>query len=190
MNKILSLLLGAVLLYFLSAADLLAQDTLVLEATYPGTSARGLYLPNDDTHMDFNGDGVPDMPLLQEEGISYFLKIIDGTSNTTGWTIPNIDAVLNGSLAHVVGFFELDGSSDTVEIVLAEKRRRRLVNPIVLAVSNWELKNPIITSIWGVWDDTDVVHLLTISNMDADVTCEVVVFNPQIPQVEVWGAAK
>lgn len=181
MNKTLSLLLGAVLLVSLSATDLFAQDQLVLEATYPGTSARGLYLPNDDTNMDFNGDGVPDLPLLEEEGITYFVKILDGTDPANFWTIPNIDVVLNVSRARVVGFFELDGSNDTMEIVIAEKRGRRLINPIVADVDG---------NLLSVWDDTDVVHLLTISNMDADVTCEVVVFNPQIPQVEVWGERK
>lgn len=183
MNKHQILLLCAAPLLLLSAPDLFAQRPLELKTVIPGAPARGLYVPNDSKKMDFNGDGVPDMPLMEEEGLSYFLKIVDGSDPENFWVLPEIEdeVVLDFSRAQVMGFHELDGSKTTTEIVLAEKQGRRFINPIVVDADG---------NLLSVWDDTDVLHLLTVSNMEADITEEIVVFNPQGPQgprVEIWG---
>ncbi len=156
---------------------------IVLKSVIPGTPTRGLYVQNPSAGMDFNGDGVPDISfIVTDKALPKLIVIVDGTDPEHRWTVlPEIgdEVALDFSRASVIGFYELDGSNDTKEIVLAEKQLRRYLNPVVIDADGNLLSE--------LKDGTSNTVLLTIQNMEADVTEEVVVFNPQIPQVEIWG---
>lgn len=38
-----------------------------------------------------------------------------------------------------------------------------------------------------VWDDTDIAHLVAVTAVDHDDRMEIVVYNRQSSQIEVWG---
>lgn len=171
------------LLLAFGSTELVAQ--IVLEATYPGTSARSLFMPTNSPTLDFNDDGIQDMAVSEADASTPKLQcaIVDGADPENRWTFflpePGDEIVVDVSRARVMGFYELDHTNDHKEIVIAEKWGRRYLNPIVVDADGRLL--------WSIKDGTSNTMFLTIDDMDGDGREEVVVFNPQVPQVEVWG---
>jgi hypothetical protein len=166
-----------VLFLLFGHGELAAQ--IVLEASFPGDPPS--LVPSTSNHRyDFNDDGLPDLPFIDlTDGI--VITIQDGADRAQQlYILPEVedDVVLGVSQARVIGYFELDGTNDQKEILLAEKQGRRFVNPIIVDADGTLL-----------WDGSGTV-LLLVADMDGDVCCEVVVYNPQVPQVEVWGEDK
>lgn len=179
MTRIASILLLAALLASLSAPALFAQIT--LEKTIPGKPTSGFGLPDEAGLLDFNDDGRTDLALLETGEQGTTLSVVDAADYVV-WRSFLLDAGLPLDLdkATVVGFFELQGGMHGAgkEIILAEQRGRHFLNPVILDADGNLL-----------WEGPGK-SLLTVSNMEADITCEVVVFNPQGPtgpQIEIWG---
>ena len=61
---------------------------------------------------------------------------------------------------------------------MPRKQGQHFLNPAVIDAEG---------NLLSVWDDTDVVPLQAIVDLDDDGHDEVVVFNSQSSQVEVWG---
>lgn len=175
MKKYLLLSLAAYLL-LLSVGEALAQ--IELEGAFPGKAANGYTAPPIGTRMDFTGDGVPDMVFIPPD--FPVLIIHDGAEPTIQWFIPEVDdtVIITFAKATVIGYFELDGSNSFKEIILAEKKGQRFINPIVIDINGTVL-----------WDGSGK-ELLTIANMDGDTCDEIVAGNPAVPQVEIWGEKK
>ncbi|NBC18244.1 MAG: hypothetical protein GVY18_13115 [Bacteroidetes bacterium] len=167
-----------VLFLLFGHAELAAQ--IVLEASFPGDPPS--LVPSTSNHRyDFNDDGLPDLPFIDLTD-GFAITIQDGADpGQQSYILPEVedDVVLGLSQARVIGYFELDQTNGQKEILLAEKQGRRFVNPIIVDADGNVL-----------WDGTSNTVLLTIADVDGDASCEVVVYNPQVPQVEVWGEDK
>ena len=181
MNKSRFLTIYAVLALFLSSTNLFAQ-ILFLEAAFPGQPTSGYIAPIGTGKLDFTGDSVPDLVFIPSD--FPVLIIQDGYHPTNSFSIDH-GPMLAG--LGVMGFHEFDGSNSFKEIVLAEKKGKSYINPVVLDINGAVL-----------WDGSGKV-LLTISNMERDVCDEdaegpcpdaIVVGNPAVPQVEIWREKK
>ena len=143
-----------------------------------GHEASMLVVLNQVAGRDFNDDGVPDVSFITKDSAHPKLEIVDGTDLETRWAfLPEIgdEVLLDFSRAHVIGFVALNPDDGLKAIILAERQGRRYVHPVILDAEGSLL-----------WDGSGRV-LLTIGDREADLTERIVVFNPQIPQVEVWG---
>ncbi len=180
MNRLIMTFMFGALVLSLTAAEVSAQQWQLL-ATFEGQPASGYVPPLGTGKLDFDGDGVPDLPYFETDSQgNVFLIIQDGADPTNLYSLPEIDDedMITFAKATVIGYFELDGSNTLKEIVLAEKKGQRFIHPVVLDVNGTVL-----------WDGSGTI-LLTVANMEADVDAEeeeVVVYNPAMTRVEVWG---
>jgi len=161
------MIIFATLIFSFGATNLFAQ--IELEATFPGKATSGYTAPPIGTRMDFTGDGVPDMVFIPDD--FPVLIIQDGADPNQRWQVP----LPSGIIAILIGFFEINHDPGFKEIVLAEKKGQRFINPIVIDVNGAVL-----------WDGSGK-ELLTIADMDGDTCDEIVASDPTVPQVEIWG---
>lgn len=144
--------------------------TLVLEATIPGTPASGFIVRNQVAARDFNDDGVPDLAMIDTS--DELIVIVDGTDPENRWFV-GFDDVQGEENIYL--FIDLDPADGLKAILLAERRGQRYVNPFIIDAEGDLL-----------WDGRGR-GLLAIDDREADLTERIVVFNPQVPQVEIWG---
>jgi len=152
-----------------------------LEATYTGRPAGnllGLTVSNLTTKCDFTNDGIPEIFLMKSDPQgSTSLAIVNAADYTVWRFIPELgdEVVLTFAEATVIGCSELDGNKTFTDIILAEKKGRRFINPIVIDVDGVIL-----------WDGTSKT-LLGIAQMDADVCEEIIASDPILQQIEIHG---
>ena len=175
MNKSLSMIIFATLIFSLGATNLFAQ--IELEAAFPGNPTSGYIAPFGTGKLDFTGNGVPDPSFFKTDSQgNVSLVIQDGAdpANSFSLDLPERDL----ARLSVMGYFEINHDPGFKEIVLAEKNGQRYINPIVIDVNGAVL-----------WDGSGK-ELLTIADMDGDNCEEIVVWLPIGPQVEMWGEKK
>ena len=177
MNKSRSLPIYAVLVLLLTSSNLFAQS-LFLEAAFPGKATSGYIAPVGTSKSDFAGDSVPDLAFFPADTFIPddfpVLIIQDGADPNQRWQVP----LPSGIIVVLIGFFEINHDPGFKEIALAEKKGQRYINPIVIDVNG------------AVLFDGSNKELLTIADMDGDNCEEIVVSNPAVPQVEIWGEKK
>jgi hypothetical protein len=192
-----------------------ATGTLVMQASIPGRPASGMTLsPNGSWQLDrkdafdLDGDGVADRPYLQFEDDSphhlVALVVSDGANPENRWTVSLMEheglfyfsqpasTTQRASLAvpadvtadhregpTLVRFVELDRSNDLKEIVMADKRGRHLYNPLIVDADGKLVSH--------ITDGTSNTILLGIFDVDGDGSSEIIVYNPTLVQVEIWG---
>ncbi len=173
MNKSLSMIIFATLIFSLGATNLFAK--IELEAAFPGVPTSGYIAPIGTGKLDFTGNGVPDVSFFQTDSQgNVSLVIQDGANPNQRWQTP----LPSGIITTLIGFFEINHDPGSKEIVLAEKKGQRYINPIVIDVNGAVL-----------WDGSGK-ELLTIADTDGDNCEEIVVWLPIGPQVEMWGEKK
>ena len=176
--------LCATLLLACGSTDLFAQ--IALKQTIPGAPTQNFTVQIDGKgFQDITGDGKPDIAFFKTDPQGQVSLAIVDAADYTVWRLIQLDGEVdivipntNGLKAMVIGFFELDGSNGTKEIVLAQKQGRRFVNPIVIDVEGKVL-----------WDGSSKT-LIGIDHMDGDVCEEIVASDPSVPHIEVWGEVK
>jgi hypothetical protein len=153
----------------------LQTPTLVLEATIPGTPASGFIVRDQVAARDFNDDGVPDLAFINPS--TQLIVIVDGTNPENRWSTSG-DA--DDRPTEEVAFIKLepgDGLGGGLKaIILLGRQGPRYVNPVIIDTEGSLL-----------WDGSGRV-LMAIDDRGADLTERMVVFNPQVPQVEIWRA--
>jgi hypothetical protein len=154
------------------------STTLVLEATIPGKPALSLVVYDQTAGRDFNADGVPDPAFLSKSGVlPQQIEIVDGTNFVNGWIFhPELgdEVLLNLNLSQIVGFIALDPAASLKATLLAERQGRRYVHPVLVDADGSLL-----------WDGSGRV-LLAVGDDGAGATDRIVVFDPEIPQIEIW----
>lgn len=180
MNKSSLAIFFATLMALAFSTTLMAQ--LELEQTIPGVPTRDFIFEihgfNFPDRLDFNGDGVAEISLFKTDPQgNVLLAIQDGADPSNRWWLPEPDdeVVLDFKKATVIGYSELDGDKDFKEIILAQKKGQRFVNPIVMDITG------------AVIMDGTSNTLLGIMQMDGDICEEIVLSNPDVPQIEVYG---
>jgi len=178
MKKIIIIAIWSLTPVLLAAAQtsILQATTLVLEATIPGKPALNLVAYDQTAGRDFNDDGAPDPAFLStSEVLPRQIKIVDGTNFVNGWVFhPELgdEVLLNLSLSQIVGFIALDPAASLKATLLAERQGRRYVNPVLIDADGSLL-----------WDGSGRVLL---AMGDDGANHRVVVFDPEIPQIEIW----
>ena len=173
-----TVLVAAVVLLSAGVAD--AQQWQIVE-TFPGRPAGTSFFSPNNVELivkvrDFTGDGVPDQSFIPSD--FPVLIIQDGADSTNSFSIDHGPLAARLAGLSVIGYYELAGSNNFKEIVLAGKKGRSYVDPIVIDINGAV-----------VWDGNNKL-LLTIADMDGDACDEIVVGNPAVPQVEIWGEKK
>lgn len=177
MNTLPSCLVALILLFI--ATDSSAQ--LQLNLTVPGVPTSSYIPPLGTGKLDFTDDDVLDPSFFQTDAQGNAILVIqDGANPTNQWVLTGTSVAAALQVSMLIGYFEIDGSNSTKEIVLAQKNGSHFLHPVVLGVDGTVL-----------WDGNNTV-LLTVANMEADVDAEeedeeVVVYNPAMKQVEIWG---
>jgi hypothetical protein len=149
----------------------LQTTTLVLEATIPGTPASGFIVRDQVAARDFNDDGVPDLAFINTA--AQLIVIVDGTDFENGWIVEFDDT---SGEENIYLFIDLDPADGLKAILLAERLGQRYVNPFIIDAEGSLL-----------WDGSGR-GLLAIDGIGTDITGTIAVFNPQVPQLEIWRA--
>ncbi len=178
----------AALTLSLSASNLLAQ--IELKAVYPGRPATvfGLITPNLTMRGDFTGDGIPDLLFFKtdSEG-NTSLAIVDGADYVI-WRalpIPILDDRVHPQFTSpiVFGGFELDGNTDSKEIIIA-----MVAGDEISIKTGRGYMHPIIIDIDGnvLWDGSNKI-LLGVAQFGGDESMVIIIADPFVPQIEVYG---
>jgi hypothetical protein len=179
----------AALTVFFSTANLLAQ--IELKTVIPGRPATvfGLFRPDLNNSIDFTGDGIPDLLLFKtdSEG-NTSLAIVDGADYVI-WRalpVPILDDRVYPQFTSpkVIGGFELDGNTDSKEIIIAIVAG----DMINITTGRANYMHPLIIDLDGnvMWDGNDKI-LVGVAHVGGDESKEIIVADPLVPHIEVYG---
>jgi hypothetical protein len=193
-----------------------SASALVLKATIPGRPAFGMIAtPNESWRIDyasafdFNGDGKPDRPMITHQDAPVRqIEIVDGADPENTWIVslmeyegiffsqagkrasppgaaPGSSAVRGSPTwelknARVTSFVDTGAGSVYRNIVLAERQGRTFVNPVVIDAEGRVL---------SPWDASAGIHFVAAADLDGDRISEIILYNPELNQVEVWGGS-
>lgn len=182
----------AAVAFFLSlvAAKVTAQQVgmLVLEQSISGRPVSGFTHPASSPNIDFNDDGVNDLCAFmikwdaRSDSLPFCLNVTSGIDLNQTWTIalPQFTLPDFGQIV-VLGFYNVDGIVDMSqnnfkEILFAEKQGRSYVNPSLMpAVDVFSFTK---------WENT---VLLGIDDGDGDGKDEIIIYDPKLKQIQIWG---
>ena len=122
---------------FLIPVSIFSQE-LTVKASFQGIPINTWTNYNDSDPgiaLDFNRDGVPDRPFIDSRNES--LVILSGSSKEK-WIVPlghYFDGKFGPETETIAGFYEMDGDTSTIEIVIGDQEGNRFWSPVILSLN-------------------------------------------------------